>query len=52
MGASCSVEQQNFSGLLIDLFSILKEKLHLILKAEEERFGNIYLFKAYLLVNI
>lgn len=52
MGASCAVERQNFSGLLVDLVIILKENFHLILRAEEERFCNIYLFKAHLLVNV
>lgn len=51
MGASCSVEQQNFSGLLRDLFITLKENFHLILRAEEECFSSIYLFKAYILVS-
>lgn len=51
MGASCSVEQQNFSVLLRDLFVTLKENFHLILRREEEYFCDVNLFKAYLLVS-
>lgn len=52
MGASCSAEQQSFSGVTVDLFVTLVENFHLILRAEEECFCNIYLFKAHLLVNV
>lgn len=46
MGASCSVEQQNFSELLRDSFITFKENFHFILRGEEECFCNSDLFQS------